>query len=155
MIEESSNKVKGEDEAVIEEEFDIVPVGEKPKKSLKSHVSNVSLIFLVAFASFGLGRLTIYEERSVPVEIKFSQAPSSILQGSSEVVSETGEVRGVSTTGTEVGGEVVASKSGKKYHYPWCAGAKQIADKNKITFASTDEARKAGYTPAANCKGLK
>ena len=140
---------------VIEEEFDIVPIGEKPKKSLKSHIFNISLVLLVSLASFGLGRLTIYEERRVPVEIKFSQAQSNILQAPSETAFETGEVRGVSTAGTEVGGEVVASKTGKKYHYPWCAGAKQISDKNKITFASAEEARKAGYTPAANCKGLK
>ena len=53
------------------------------------------------------------------------------------------------------GEQVVASKNGTKYHYPWCAGAKQIAEKNKITFASTEEARAKGYTPAANCKGLK
>lgn len=50
---------------------------------------------------------------------------------------------------------IVASKNGTKYHYPWCSGAKQISDKNKITFKSIEEARKAGYTPASNCKGLK
>lgn len=50
---------------------------------------------------------------------------------------------------------IVASKNGTKYHYPWCSGAKQISDKNKITFNSIEEARKAGYTPASNCKGLK
>ena len=43
----------------------------------------------------------------------------------------------------------------QEVYYPWCAGAKQISEKNKITFASTEEARAKGYTPAANCKGLK
>ncbi|MEK7610426.1 MAG: hypothetical protein AAB468_01620 [Patescibacteria group bacterium] len=52
-------------------------------------------------------------------------------------------------------GQVVASKKGKKYHLPWCAGAKAIAAANKVTFASAEEARAAGYTPAANCPGLK
>lgn len=155
MIEESNNTVKGEDEEVIEEEFDIIPVGEKPKKSLKSHIFNLLLVFLVAFASFGLGRLSIYEEKRVPVEIKFSESAQMSSKSPMETISESGEVMGASTASAEVGGEVVASKSGTKYHYPWCAGAKQIADKNKISFASTDEARRAGYTPAANCKGLK
>lgn len=49
---------------------------------------------------------------------------------------------------------VVASKSGSKYHYPWCGGAKQIKEENKIFFNSPQEARNAGYTPAANCKDL-
>jgi methylphosphotriester-DNA--protein-cysteine methyltransferase len=49
----------------------------------------------------------------------------------------------------------VASKTGKKYHLPWCTGAKNIPENNKIWFNSIDEAKKAGYTPALNCKGLK
>lgn len=56
----------------------------------------------------------------------------------------------------EANGEaVVASKNGTKYHYPWCAGAKQISEKNKIIFSSIEEARAKGYAPASNCKGLK
>jgi len=63
---------------------------------------------------------------------------------------EVGEVRGMSTSI-----QVVASKNGTKYHLPTCAGAKQISDKNKVTFGSIEEARAKGYTPASNCKGLK
>jgi len=90
------------------------------------------------------------------------------------VLDNSGEVKGANTDnsslalplqqgkGTETStsvstnsGAVVASKSGTKYHYPWCAGAKQISAKNLITFNSIEEARAAGYTPASNCKGLK
>lgn len=49
---------------------------------------------------------------------------------------------------------VVASKAGKRYHLPSCPGAKQIAVKNLINFDSIEAAEQAGYTPAANCKGL-
>lgn len=52
------------------------------------------------------------------------------------------------------GGQYVASKKGSKYHLPWCAGAKSILEENKIWFASKEEAEKAGYTPAGNCKGI-
>ncbi len=55
----------------------------------------------------------------------------------------------------ESAGEVVASQNGTKYHYPWCAGARRIASKNLITFASIEEARVAGFLPATNCKGLQ
>ena len=34
-------------------------------------------------------------------------------------------------------------------------GRLSIIEKNKIWFGSIEDARKAGYTPAANCKGLK
>lgn len=87
-------------------------------------------------------------------EVKFLNAVSEV----------NGEVKGVSTSTDLTGsgqaplvkpGQVVASKNGTKYHLPTCPGAKQISDKNKITFNSAEEARAAGYSPASNCKGLK
>ncbi len=48
----------------------------------------------------------------------------------------------------------VASKTGTKYHLPWCAGAQRIKDENKVWFATKEDAEAAGYTPAANCKGI-
>ncbi|TSC62722.1 MAG: hypothetical protein G01um101448_259 [Parcubacteria group bacterium Gr01-1014_48] len=53
-----------------------------------------------------------------------------------------------------LGGQYVASKKGTKYHFPWCGGAARISEENKIWFNSKEEAEKAGYTPAGNCKGL-
>lgn len=50
--------------------------------------------------------------------------------------------------------QYVASKNGTKYHLLWCPGAKQIKEENKVYFESKDEAERAGYTPAANCKGI-
>lgn len=52
------------------------------------------------------------------------------------------------------GGQLVGSKNGTKYHYPWCSGAERIKEENKIWFQSAEEAKRAGYTPAANCPGL-
>lgn len=49
---------------------------------------------------------------------------------------------------------VVASKSGTKYHLLTCSGAKTIKEANKIYFDSIDQAKAAGYGPAANCAGL-
>lgn len=107
------------------------------------------IIVLVAVIAFSLGRISGLEEKREPVKI----------------ISSDGEVKGASTNNlpqlensenvSVASGVVVASKNGTKYHYPWCAGAKQISEKNKITFNSIEEARVAGYTPASNCKGLK
>jgi len=62
----------------------------------------------------------------------------------------------MSTTLTSDIGEklYVVSKNGARYHYPWCSGAQSIKEENKIWFDTKEEAEAAGYTPAANCKGL-
>ena len=48
---------------------------------------------------------------------------------------------------------VVVSKASttKKYHFTWCAGAKQIKETNKLWFETELLAQKAGYTLAGNC----
>lgn len=56
--------------------------------------------------------------------------------------------------GAPQAGQVVASKNGTKYYTPTCAGASRISPANKIWFASIAAAVAAGYTPAANCKGI-
>ena len=45
----------------------------------------------------------------------------------------------------------VGSKGSDKYHVPTCAMAQKITDANKVTFASADEAKKAGYSPCQIC----
>ena len=52
------------------------------------------------------------------------------------------------------GGQYVASKSGTRYYLPWCSGAKQIKEENKVWFTSKEDAESKGYTPAKNCKGI-
>ncbi len=116
--------------------------------SVKEEVLVTLIIILVGFGSYGLGKLSANQAQDARIDIiKASSASSSPSKQVSEIT--------VPTQSTNVASVVVASKSGKKYHFPWCAGAKQIAEKNKITFNSTEEARRAGYTPASNCKGLE
>jgi hypothetical protein len=103
------------------------------------------IIILVGISAFGLGKLSVYSSQDDEVRIlsQYTNTAAAV------------ESTGLDQIQKSVNGEVVASKSGKKYHYPWCAGAKQISEKNKITFNTIEGARAAGYTPAANCKGLK
>jgi len=101
-----------------------------------------TVIILVALISFGLGRLSKIGESRVPVTIENLSASVSESAGS---VSKSA----LST------GNFVASKNGTKYHYPWCSGAQSIKEENKIWFSTAEEAQKAGYQPASNCKGLK
>lgn len=118
----------------------------KITKFLRSNYFTGVCMVLVAVSAFSLGRVS---------KIKETREPVRIVQ---EKVEIKGEVKGVSVEvlkTAETIEVVVGSRNGTKYHYPWCAGASQIADKNKITFNSIEEARAKGYIPALNCKGLK
>ena len=104
------------------------------------------LMVCVALTAFGLGRLAERASHEMPQN-----------SGSASVVFTNINQEDKEITSMEVTPNVeqyVASKSGTKYHYPWCPGAKQMKEENKIFFTSRTEAEAAGYTPAANCKGL-
>lgn len=135
------------------------------------------LYFLILFAVvaaifFALGRLSAIEERHQPVKIlqpvsdQTANAISAIgttenatsAQESSLGVGGTQQspsaVSGVSPQ-TASGGQVIGSKTGKKYYFPWCGTVKRIKPENQVTFATVDLAKAAGYTPGGNCKGLQ
>ena len=95
----------------------------------------VLIVFLVALASFGLGRLSALEDARPPISI--TQAPTAANQQA-----------------IAPGGLLVAARSGSVYYYPWCTGASKILPQNQRWFQSEEAARKAGYAPAKNCKGL-
>lgn len=103
------------------------------------------VVVLVAISSFGLGR--------------FSVAPVSVLERPilvPEPVAAPVAAVSAATAPTPVAeeatsGSLVASVNGTKFHALDCPGAKQISEQNKLYFQNEQEARAAGYTPAANC----
>ena len=162
-IQESENRIKSpeergveeSEEIIFEEDFDIVPKGSAQNSfGLKQALFYSLVLILMGTAGYGLGRLSKLEEPSMPVVITDGKGSQDKTQGSSSSdgnsqIDTKGEVQGVEN------GIVIGSKNGSKYHYPYCAGAQNILEENKITFSSIEEARAAGYLPAANCKGLK
>ncbi|MBI2096103.1 MAG: hypothetical protein HYT43_00485 [Candidatus Taylorbacteria bacterium] len=108
-------------------------------------IFTVLIIILVALGSFGLGRLSMIEFRDSPLSIT---ANSEALSAKSLTEDLTRRIETQS-------GAVLGSKNSKKYHFPWCGGAARLNEKNKVWFSSIEEAKAAGYSPAANCKGLK
>ena len=122
---------------------------EKIKLTVSGDVFVVLVIVFVGLSSFGLGRLSALDGKKFEVQIlepKQHAAVVSAVSGLKEI-SPLSEIE-------NLGGEYVASKKGTKYHFPWCGGAARIAEENKVWFATKEEARAAGYTPAGNCKGL-
>lgn len=99
------------------------------------------LLILIGIVSFGLGRQSITEKVQL----------SSPEQSASIFFTETTK-KEEAVLPDKV--QLVASRSGTKYHLLNCPGASQIKEENKIYFDSIDLALAAGYTPAANCPGL-
>jgi len=119
----------------------------------QEHLVIVLIIVLVAFASFGMGRLSKIESMKEPLRIEGAGAIVVEAVGGGVLSAEIADNTDPNTQ--ETTGALVGSKNGSKYHYPWCSGAKRIKPENIVNFASSAEAQKAGYTPAKNCKGLK
>ena len=113
------------------------------------------LIITVSLTSFWLGRISIEGSGTAFLGTSLSElhttTGSGLLSGAADVSTSAGKALEVAST---TDGGYVASKNGTKYHLPWCGSAKQISEQNKIFFATKAEAEAAGYTPAANCKGI-
>ncbi|MBI4086620.1 hypothetical protein HY416_01410 [Candidatus Kaiserbacteria bacterium] len=129
------------------------------------------LLVTVGLVSFGLGRLSV-ETGPADRGGSLLSATAAAEDGTSVATGRSGPAGGVGEADTResdirtVGSadetssspasekRYVGSKNGSKYHLPWCSGAARIAEENKIWFSSKEEAEAAGYTPAANCKGI-
>ena len=129
---------------------------EARKKTRKIAYFSIISIVLIGTASFGLGRLTKVGGEREPIRIEL---PPNL---EAKLPSETPAVLGATSPASanlpaQAGateGAYVASKSGTKYHLPWCGSAKSIKEENKIWFDTKEAAEAAGYTPASNCKGI-
>ena len=121
------------------------------------------LIILIAFSSFGLGRASVTaaipqnkpkigleQQKANSVQAMQTQATNTAANETKDQTSK-GIEGSTATNGPQT---YVASKNGTKYHLLYCPGAKQIKEANKIYFSTKEEAQKAGYTPASNCKGI-
>ena len=120
----------------------------KAEKAFHADFFTAIVIIFVAFAGFGLGRLSSLEGKKTPILIeRDSSLPPLGGLSAKSVVS-----LGTPTTKLK---NFVAAKSGTRYYFPWCGGVSRIKEENKVWFVSEEEARKAGFVPAANCAGLK
>jgi hypothetical protein len=147
--------------------MNVVPNIQEIHQKLKSfeELSDIRvgiLILLVALGSFWLGTesgestsvtpITVHEEASA---VTTTIVPLDTQSNTLEVAHASGtEVVKKESKGSAPEGGYVASKNGGKYHLPWCSGALRIKEENKVWFKTKEEAEKAGYTPASNCKGI-
>ena len=112
------------------------------------------LIVCVSLSSFWLGRLSVGENQAMDTEQPATVIESNAKNTTSVESVDSKTFLNEAKSDIAAKGAYVASKSGTKYHLPWCGSAKQIKEENKVWFATKEEAEKAGYTPASNCKGI-
>jgi len=115
------------------------------QRLIKISLSFLSLL-LLASLSFGLGRLSVLEERREPVRIEYD---FSVVD-----LDPDGQVPDMTVEIDSGQGTVVGSRNSDVYHLPWCSGAQRIGEENLVVFNSRAEAEAAGYRPAGNCPGL-
>ncbi len=118
-----------------------------------------AIIVLVAFGSFGLGRLSKEEGSRVVIQDPgalslqnqaLAAAPFPVTS-SPTVTTPAAPLKTVPTAAKPVTGAYVASSRGKRYYPVSCNAANNLSEANKIYFATKEEAEKAGYTPSASC----
>lgn len=109
------------------------------------------IIILVAFGSFGLGRLSRIEGARAPIRIENAPKVTAETFAQKAAVADAG---GSGPLVKNSSSQLVGSKNGKKYYYVWCSGVSRIAEGNRIYFATKEDAEARGYTPSSTCKGL-
>lgn len=126
--------------------------GKVVRNSLFKRLFLSLVILLVAILSFGVGRLTA-TPGGRGIKIEYDPSLSAFRSSSTPLSkSQTATPINAFSPSDSPIGVVVGSKNGSKYHYPHCAGAKQIKEENKISFNSPQEAEASGYTLAGNCR---
>ncbi len=109
---------------------------------------HIIILILCTISAYMAGMVTNIESKRPSVEVISREQNTAMVSDAIESIAST-------SLGNPVDPMVVGSKTGDKYHFPWCSGALRMKETSKIFFKNSDEARKAGYTPAANCKGLQ
>ena len=112
------------------------------------------LILVLGSIFFALWQISSLENKHTPITISYS---SEVERGSvlGASISPRVPLGDLGESGTMRAGEVIGSKTGLKYYFPWCGTVSRIKPENQVHFASVENVRAAGYLPAANCKGLK
>ena len=129
---------------------------------LRTDMVLILIIVVSTVLSFVLGRISVQGSISKSLNTTIQSAVVTTGVDSLPEINNQTQIKKTQTNVQEqtatpsenIQGAYVASKSGTKYHLPWCGSAKQIKEENKIWFATKEEAEKAGYTPSANCKGI-
>jgi hypothetical protein len=121
---------------------------EKIKQFLESEKGKdilvIIIIILVGLGSFELGRLS--KDTSSGIKIESTSQEANAVSSINENSFNTPSVP------KSTSGNFFASSKGSKYYSISCSAGKTIKQENRIYFATSTEAEKAGYELSSSCK---
>jgi hypothetical protein len=117
--------------------------------NLYNKIKGIDFLYLgvligVGVCSFGLGRLSVNPTSSTNANDKII-----IVEADSIEAKQIDTLPPINSTPES--DSYIASKSGKLYYPANCSGAKRILEKNRVWFATADEAEKTGLSLAKSC----
>jgi len=114
----------------------------------------VIIIILVGLGSFELGRLSKNGPNSnAGIKIEYNTQGANVVNSlieSSPNLPINSDI--LQNTQKSTSGNFFASSRGSKYYSISCSAGKTIKQENRIYFASSGEAEKAGYALSSSCK---
>ena len=121
----------------------------------------VIIVILVGLGSFELGRLS-KENNSSGIKILSAQTeeyPTENQKANIIYFEDSNILRGVvktqnsvPKTSPEISKNFFASNRGSKYYSLGCSSGKDIKQENRIYFATSEEAERAGYALSSSCR---
>ncbi len=116
----------------------------------------VFIVILVGLASFMLGRLSVKENASSGVKIEYmDQTTGQYIDQTASVIGGAKSIpsKNISTeTHVPNTGNYFASNRGSKYYTLGCSAGKSIKMENRVYFATSEEAERAGYELSSSCR---
>jgi hypothetical protein len=111
----------------------------------ENHIVVVVSLILIAIIGFGVGKLSASSKAKTPIRIETAEIAQPLIQAVINSPSSTPIVTPKAAI------QLVASRNGTRYYYPWCSGVKRIKEENKVYFNTESEAEARGLTLAVGC----
>jgi len=120
----------------------------------------VLIVIFIGIGSFFLGRLSKVQNNDIkdikieyPTNYQENTSASPIQADLSQIKANIGQNTTQTTIATaKQAGNYFASSRGKKYYTISCSAGKTIKQENRIYFATSTEAEKAGYSLSTSCQ---
>ncbi len=111
----------------------------------------IIIIILVGLASFGLGRLS-KNDSNTGIKIKYNEQGANIINSLQSLSNEKEEIKKLPLATNINQNKFFASNRGSKYYTLGCSGGKNIKQENRMYFATSEDAERAGYELSSMCK---
>ena len=129
---------------------------EKIKEFLESDkgkdIMIVIIVILVGLGSFELGRLSKEGNGSGGVKIEYMEDVSNQQAGNVISAMESSSLLQNIEIANSVGKNFFASNRGTKYYSIGCSAGKTIKQENRVYFATSEDAQRAGYELSSSCR---